>query len=425
MEPYFTLGEEVRKHILGSQCIWSFPIMPAQQNSLHVSIFSGICLCLLWTGLIVGASISLTSPYLSNLTKHGKLFVGLSSSSSLTALPAAQNISAPIDIDLDERRGSFPNLVKNLLTRLEEYSLPKSSFSHFYVFGSFLNILILSNYILGSFSSQIILPSMTSLTNLSSSIPYSEKAILIIVLLLYQGHLSRRWYECKKVHVFGLSRMNIIGYLVGIFHYCFVPLTFATVTTLISAIPIHLKFIILKSNMASYFYLIFNLLLFLCANLMQHQIHQALAKMKKESIPTKKKTHASLCQQELNESQKENKSTYSIPEGHDHFLFSYVTSPHYMMEIIIYLSLHAILITTYLQDIQPPVFSSSSSTTMLTKAHPNTLLVASWLILILPFILTLWVACNLSISASRTYQFYQNINQKAIRYRKSILPYLW
>merc|ERR1712146_543021 len=125
---------------------------------------------------------------------------------------------------------------------------------------------------------------------------------------------------------------------------------------------------------------------------------------------------------ELNELQIEEKTTYCIPEEEDHFWFSYVTSPHYTMEIIIYITLNGILLTPFLQDSQN---SMLPSTKLLPKGHPDILFIVSWLILILPFTLISWVIFNLSISAKRTYCYYKKINEEAIRYRKSILPYLW
>ena len=78
----FALREEVGKHLMSSYFTWVFFLTSTLQNSLRMLIFWSICLSLIWIGLILGAGISLTSPYLSNLTKHGKLFACSSSSSS-------------------------------------------------------------------------------------------------------------------------------------------------------------------------------------------------------------------------------------------------------------------------------------------------------------------------------------------------------
>ena len=222
---------------MGSHFTWIFFLTSTLQDSLRMSIFLSICLSLIWIGLILGAGISLTSPYLSNLTKHGKLFVSSSSlSSSLSSSQFEDNFPLKYRNLRTGQMSCFSTIfsfAQQLLKGLEKYSLPKSTFSHFYVVGSVLNLLTLFNQVSSSFSPAFISPRSSCLTNV---FPFSftlNNTILITVLLLYQIHLSRRWYECKKVHRFGSSKMNLIGYLVGILHYCFVPLTFVNLSNLI------------------------------------------------------------------------------------------------------------------------------------------------------------------------------------------------
>lgn len=174
------------------------------------------------------------------------------------------------------------------------------------------------------------------------------------ILLLWTFHNFRRLLETINITNFGQSKMHLGGFVAGLIHYTLVPLTFVGNRENIthSSLKIFLS-----------------IGLFIISNILQFQHHYILYKLKTKQM-------------------KEKGNKYALPTE---FLFAFVCTPHYTMEILIYLSF-ALL-------------------------YENSLSILC---------MTLWVICNLSIVSNNQYNWYmQHYRQHIPHHWQRIIPFVW
>jgi hypothetical protein len=185
-------------------------------------------------------------------------------------------------------------------------------------------------------------------------------------------HLLRRTYECLFVHQWtSNSKMHVAGYLLGAGHYLVLPLVFLDAT-----------------DSRSWWTLtgtIFNL----WAQYQQFRHHNILADLRR--FPSTKKE----------------RSTYHLPTSG---WFRWITGPHYLAEVLIYLSFGVVLWRdAEKSDLDPP---SNILERFLIFGQRH----CHWF-------LFLWVTTNLTVSALNNYDWYKRRNSNLTQ--SALIPFLF
>ncbi len=223
-----------------------------------------------------------------------------------------------------------------LWSRLDNMTVPKSWFLHFYLVGLLMWWLIVC----------VVVATTHHANFATTSGWWCANAMLGM-------HLLRRCYECVCVHQFGNGRMHIVGYAVGMLHYCILPWNFVPPSH-----PHH------ATHVSEPFLWALGVLLCLWGQYEQHEHHVILAKLRTRD------------------------GNYSIPYGP---WFYYVSCPHYLAEILIYIAFCVLLL-------------------------PN---VSTWALLV-------WVVSNLTVSAFNSHEWYLATfgDEYAKLRRKALFPYV-
>eukprot|EP00474_Spongospora_subterranea_P002237 CRZ02695.1 hypothetical protein [Spongospora subterranea] len=194
-------------------------------------------------------------------------------------------------VEIVQGLGSFGKLTPTAprssiaISFLLSYRIPKSWFTYFYLTGSIWHI-ILSIFIWVS--------SPTS-------------SALLLVLLLFTVHCTRRLHESRYVSVYHpTSTMNSITFIISIFYYIMIGFT------IIFSVPFERRTSIFDGFFA---------IVFLFINYLQHHHCVLMANLRSGT-----NVHKS--------------SGYNIPDGS---LFELVSCPHYLLEILLYISLNIIV----------------------------------------------------------------------------------
>uniref|UniRef100_A0A0N4ZIE6 Polyprenal reductase n=1 Tax=Parastrongyloides trichosuri TaxID=131310 RepID=A0A0N4ZIE6_PARTI len=191
---------------------------------------------------------------------------------------------------------------QNFLAKL---SVSKSSFYIFYVIGEILS--------LGIFVIVLVFPKLTkeiikflSLFGSSEKISSYETTILVLLCLII--HIGRRLYECLFVSVYSPSTIHVAHFIMGILHYTFLPLS--VLSTLSFEISNTLNF-------SQYLFFIS----FICLNYLQNGVANDFANLRKEKNNKISDFNHKVC---LNG------------------LHKYICCPHFLYEILIYVTLYLI-----------------------------------------------------------------------------------
>ncbi|CAL8098342.1 unnamed protein product [Calicophoron daubneyi] len=134
-------------------------------------------------------------------------------------------------------------------------------------------------------------------------------------MLVFLSHVARRFYECRSVSVFGNSQMSITHFVLSILYYIAVP--FAIYTSRLQAAE--------RSPLSMVLFVICVFGVQFCQDL----TFQQLANLR-NSIKYEKGGNCA--------------DKYFVPTGS---MFQYVTCPHYLLEITLYLSIHIFLTTQW------------------------------------------------------------------------------
>ena len=252
---------------------------------------------------------------------------------------------------------------------LSSLRVPKQYFSHFYITGCFISLICF----------------ILSIHNGSKSSESNE--LRHIAITLFGLHCLHRYLECKYITIYGTSTIHLAGYLVGLFHYIIIPLSM-----LYSEQSVHIT--LLFTNISDEFrlyYLLLMIFLYVIASMSQYICHYILYQLKLNSYSgTKIGVNRPLIRIESCRLVEDSKSDtiYQLPPG---FLFNYICCPHYTMEIIIYIVLY---------NINPTITQAS---------------------------ILMWVAVNLSVTASVQYTWYNKHYMYEMKRRgiRRLIPLIW
>lgn len=172
--------------------------------------------------------------------------------------------------------------------QFESFQVPKRWFSHFYVIACIIDIICFG-----------------------LTVRISDWSMNSFVLLLHFFQVSRRLFECLYVTKFANAKMNVAHYLLGLAHYITVPISI-TISPLCS-------FDVTSTLFTS-------CILYSFAFYFQFSSIRTLANLRSPNST----------------------QNYAIPRSG---LFEYISSPHYVCEILIYLSLSMCLgFTSYFMN---------------------------------------------------------------------------
>jgi len=295
----------------------------------------------------------------------------------------------------------------------------------------------------------------------------SSSRVIAVVLLVV--HLIRRAYECAFVqqHAKESSKMHIAGYALGLGYYLVLPFVFWDVDANAARIPTSSN-----SNSAQNSCLAFEEILvskttaatttsnnsiyndktyseivgvlgmtMICVNLWlqyeQHAHHDILAGLRRNAVAKTKLGHDDCDCNDVNSNPKNNNSSsgdndckrklpntreqYSLPPYRR--WFRYVLSPHYLAEILLYLSFAVLLETSVVAEGVPTVVPNEFVCANSNSQNHDIQHTASGYVLwfgktLLPLLsvgrknrhwmLFLWVATNLTVSALNSYDWYHS-----------------
>ena len=287
--------------------------------------------------------------------------------------------------------------------------VPKRWFFHFYIFGLASAFSILSYQI----STIIYDPSFQFVT-------WPVPKLLLWGSLI--SHLTRRLYECFRVHQWNDARMNIAGYAVGLIHYILLPLCFMDCTNFDE------DWFIRQNGYMNLVFAVLGFSVCLWGQFEQHIHHKLLANLRTRKMS--KFLHESKISQNCVTEK------FSLPEGR---WFNYVSCPHYLAEIMIYVGL--IIISNCFQCRLSCHPSEAESRLLVSMdwqiancvSYAQICTIMYWIttgIKELAYFkrasLMLWVVTNLSISASRSHDLYKREFAKKIPVdRMALFPFLW
>lgn len=262
---------------------------------------------------------------------------------------------------------NFFRRIWNFLLTSNVLTVKKSRFTDFYVVGIITTILLMIRW--------------NSITIIETQLQHYwlPKCLLLI-------HLIRRLCECVWIQKsMSTSRMHVAGYLLGVLHYLCLPFVF------IPAVPYHEN---KDYKVISVIFRFVSILGCLYYQYQQFRHHVILSKLRRPNeIPSSSGGNIN--------------SSYRIPTGG---WFDLISCPHYLAEIMLYF-MFAIMIQTQTKIIIQNNAMNGIVSMLCINRH--------WVVL-------LWVATNLSISASRTHAWYVSTFGLAYpKQRRKLIPYLW
>lgn len=235
-------------------------------------------------------------------------------------------------------------------------------------------------------------------------------AVILLVI-----HVCRRAYECLYIQQYSddSSKMHIAGYTLGVGYYLVLPLVFWDIDVTYSSAVLDGNSYSHDENHSFGFNSIMTILIVgmsvlnLWLQYEQHMHHIILADIRRilvvEDVKKFDDTTNDDCKHTLPKHQ-----NYSLPPYRRWFRF--VLSPHYLAEILLYLSFALIL------EMAPSMFQNSSICVNTGRhSHEHSKSLGETIIYCVfaarryrHWMLFLWVATNLTVSAMNNYDWYQS-----------------
>lgn len=268
-------------------------------------------------------------------------------------------------------RGSGSGTVSSPLVKLIE--IPKQWFLHFYIFG-----LVVSSYMLaattGAYFFGIRIPGVNHLAatieahffgirirgvnHLAATAPekqppvIDEYAVVLMCAMMFIQHF-RRLYECIFVSVYSKGTMNIIHYFMGALLYATVQycalvdgpsLMNKKLNTQLPATADELLMVVRDHWMK-----FVGTALFLYASLEHHRAHVILGNLRKDKT-----------------GQKVLHRQHVTPRGG---MFEYLSAPHFVFEMLIYLAMGIVAWKSYTFWLGPVLFTIVNQALMVNETH--------------------------------------------------------
>lgn len=270
---------------------------------------------------------------------------------------------------------------------LSDWTVPQKWFAHFYAIGAIWNTVITFFF-------------------LSSPLYYSldptHEAVYLMVLVLLEFHLVRRFLETVGLMRYPeQARMHGIAYLFGVVYYLVLPLTilpddaFESIAQFdVKMEGVHGAALGTAGKVGQDLLHLLSLRnklgvgIFLLGSALQSHSHYLLARLAARSGIGSKSPRRRRSTSITTGTKKTTTPRYRIPRGGG---FDYVSCPHYLGEIVIYLGL-----------------------VVLTGG----LVTGPWLVLV-------WVVANLVLAAGLTHHWYQEHFKTYPKRRRAIIPYIY
>ena len=357
--------------------------------------------------LTITAILSLFSPFLSQLASHGKtriVRVGKQvPERNRGGAKHGDRNGTLLPVGNKERPHIASKSSSSILAFLDHprLQISKRHFVHFYSVGILWTALVYFVY-----------PLSSQTTNLNVS-----RVTLFI-------HLTRRCYECRYVHQWN-GTMHIAGFLLGLLHYILLPFIFLPEAYLI---PTSIESIA-PNTYANSGWKLLRLLFGITMNLYsQHQqyIHHCLL----ANCRTRNRQDINIHSGEKRKNKYE--SVYTIPRGK---WFAYVSCPHYLAEIMIYVSfailLHPLMLDSSMRrkvvnmdDAMSDYYFGGGNTDIVTMTQ----YVINVCYVLRPckhIVLVVWVAVNLAVSARSSHEWYRVQFPDYPLHRAALIPFIW
>ncbi|KAJ1890434.1 hypothetical protein LPJ66_007480 [Kickxella alabastrina] len=257
--------------------------------------------------------------------------------------------------------------------RFAQMTVPKHTFSHFYIFGTICSALVtldIINWVKGQSGSQ--LPEATAKCFIQLYISWEQRIlgsglatvvafphkITVLALTMYNVHIMLRLKESAYDQPATKARMHISQYAVGIIYYAVTPLAVVVDSFYRPAWKSPPVWAVI-AGLAAYAY----------ASVHQWRCHHILYNLRTQSL--------------------REDSGYVVPTGD---LFAYVACPHFFCEILVYVAIW-----------------------MVTGFQATTLL---WNIG--------WIITGLGITAGESHRWYKRtFGDKYPRNRRALVPFIW
>ena len=246
------------------------------------------------------------------------------------------------------REGAVQSFVVKLI------EMPKSWFKHFYCYGGILSLFMVTlTFGWFIFGQDVI--GRQALADIFSDRKQviDEYAVMLICLMMLVQH-SRRIYECFFVSVYSKGTMNVIHYLLGILLYSTVQLcAICDGPKLNVRRNIDILEQLRNANLTNIYLYHWNkllgFLLFIWASYHHNQSHVILANLRKDR-----------------HGQRVLHREHIIPRGG---LFDYLSAPHFVCEILIYIAMGLVALPSYTFWMGPVLFTFTNQTLMCYETH--------------------------------------------------------
>lgn len=362
-----------------SSPVW-MPRSQSEQSLMNIVLCNiGIIVAPAYLALTAVALLSTLLPFLKELASHGKTRKGADGAAAVQ--DGQQRHSNGLNRNSTQDSQSmvyFWSRWWNTFLHGEAFLVNKRYFIHFYLAGLVsLAFFVLSN---------------------TQQCSRSEGGLLVGI------HLMRRCYECLRVHRYSeRSKMHLAGYVCGLFHYIFLPFMLFDVACGTNSNDSNVS---VDCSIPTKKHYLFCLILCLWGQFEQFQHHLLLSSLR----PSKTMTEPE----------------HKIPRGR---LFQYVSCPHYLAEITIYVSFAWMFHEFSSQSDEMSSCRVERLCTidllpvLLKQQYPTSflLILRGWRHVILLF----WVGSNLTVTAVRSHRWYlETFPTYHTLKRKAIFPWI-
>ena len=195
----------------------SFPSQLSEDNNeVHYDIYSahpGIdveyILCSVWVLLICGSWLVSFMPtsLLGFVTENGKMQTTVQDAKRYELLSSS----------ISSSQHGFIKAICQAWFKFSQFRVKKSFYLHFYILGAINGLA----FIIVSYNYSETIMNMEH----EGTTKYKFPIVCIFSTLLWEIHVVRRLFECIFITKFGTSTIHVSGYIVGIVHYLFVPVS--------------------------------------------------------------------------------------------------------------------------------------------------------------------------------------------------------
>ncbi|XP_066287587.1 polyprenol reductase-like [Branchiostoma lanceolatum] len=201
---------------------------------------------------------------------------------------------------------------------LRVFDIPKRWFSHFYyegvVWNSFILLVALLSFVGGVPAFWWLQEGLSFISNYPLDPPTADHVSVLLALILLEFQMIRRLWECLYVSIFSDVSVHLVHYLLGMIYYLAVPISIIAEGPKLDGTRLSLSDVRWSHVIGTG--------LFIWSFWQQNKAHIILANLRKD------------------------KRGYVVTRGHKipyGGWFEYVSNPHYLAELLMYLSIIIVL----------------------------------------------------------------------------------